>query len=165
MGIRLSVMGLNTNKSPCSQEAWRKRGGSCCPINLIMFLLPEGSMRLPERATRAAQYVGIEHWCSAAPNSKLPFLLRFDLRFSCHSQCQMPLLTDYARDEISKNGGTLGLFRSVAFLFRRQWQVVQWNWTTAAQTIKRTALTTLPVSLVLYCTYNILQHLTGLRSA
>lgn len=151
MGIRLSVMRVNTNKSPCSQVAWRKRGGSCCPINLIMFLLPEGPRRLPERATRAAQYVGIEYQCSAAPNSQLLFLLLFDLRFSCHSQCQMPLLTDYARDEISINGRTLGIFKTEAFLFR----LARWNWTTAVHTLKRTALanSTSVTCIVLYMQY------------
>lgn len=109
MGIRLSVMRVNTNKSPCSQVASRKWGGSCCPINLIIFVLPEGSRSLPERATRAAQYVAIEHHNSNAPNSQLPFLFLFELRFICHLQCQIALLNTYARDQISINGRTLGL--------------------------------------------------------
>lgn len=146
MGIRLSVMRVNTNKSPCSQVAWGKRGGSCCPINLIMLLLPEGPRRLPERATRTAQYVGIEYLCSAAPNSQLLFLLLFDLRFNCRSQCQMPLLTYYARDEMSINGRTLRLFLSIAFLLMRYWLVVWWNWTTAMQKLKKKrSLATLPI--------------------
>lgn len=140
MGIRLSVMRVNTIRSPCSQVAWRKRGGSCCPINLIMFLLPGGPRRLPERATRAAQYVGIEYQCSAAPNSQLPFLLLFDLKFSCHSQSQMPLLTDYARDVIFINGRALGLFQSIGLLFGLLWPFVQWNWTTVMQKTKRNSL-------------------------
>lgn len=109
MGIRLSVMRVNTNKSPCSQVAWRKRGGSCCPINLIMSLLPEGPRRLPERATRAAQYVGVECRRSTAPNSRLPFLFLFDLRFICRSQWQILILTDNARDDTCINGTTAGL--------------------------------------------------------
>lgn len=111
MGIRLSVMRVNTNKSHCSQVAWRKQGGSCCPINLIISLLPKRPGRFPERATRAAQCVGIEHPCSAAPNLQLPFLLLFDLRFSYNSQSQMPLLTGNARGVISINGRTLSLFQ------------------------------------------------------
>lgn len=147
-------MRVNTNKSPCSQVAWRKQSGSCCPINLIMFLLPEGPRRLPERAARAAQYAGIECQRSAAPNSQLPSLQLFDLRFSCHCPCQMLLLTDYAKDELSINGRALGLFWSTAVLFRLQWRVLGWNFTSLIQKVKRRALpeVALSISLVLYCT-------------
>ena len=120
-----------------------------------MFLLPEGPRRLPERATRTAQYVGIVYQCSAAPHSPLPFLLLFDLRISYHSRSQMPLLTNYARDAISINGRTLELFQSVTFLF-----IKNSGWTKTRQTTlqknrkkKRIALATFLMSPVLYCTY------------
>lgn len=115
MGIRLSATRANTNKSPCSRVVWRKQCGSCCPINLIMFLLPEEPGRLPERATGGAQYVAIEHPCSAATNLQLPFLLLFNLRFSSNFQSQMPLLKDSSAGVMSVSGRTLRLFQKSDF--------------------------------------------------
>lgn len=148
MGIRLSATRANANKSPCSRVVWRKQCGSCCPINLIMFLLPEEPGRLPERATRAAQYVAIEHSCSAATNLQLPFLLLFNLRFSSNFQSQMPSLTDSSAGGMSINGRTLRLFRK-SDLSQRE---VVWKLDN-----KKKALATLPIPL-LCCTVK--QYLT-----
>lgn len=132
-----------------------------------MFLLPEGPRRLPERATRTAQYVGIVYQCSAAPHSPLPFLLLFDLRISYHSRSQMPLLTNYARDAISINGRTLELFQSVTFLFIKNSGWTKTRQTTLQKTEKKKNSSgnfSNVSGIVLYIS-TILQHLPGFISA
>lgn len=57
-----------------------------------MILLPGGLQRLLERAATTAQYVGIRHRRSAAPNLELPFGLFFDTRFRFYSQSHVPSL-------------------------------------------------------------------------